>query len=175
LTNLGKQFLQRPEILFQMKKCLGMISAAILLCGCTTTAPVSHPARAAFGESLTYPSLVNYFDSTGMRATEVQSRCTIFSEGEWFNPNHYDYCLIILENSDEDLQVTFYLTDAHEMNWITEFLDSSFFTRAEKEKLFGMIQSEREVHGERVGRYRVNYRHWEPRHAQIFVFSFTRA
>ena len=24
------------------------------------------------------------------------------------------------------IQVTFYLTDAHEMNWVTEFLDSSF-------------------------------------------------
>jgi erythromycin esterase-like protein len=33
----------------------------------------------------------------------------------------------MVENSDEDIQVTFYLTDADEMNWVTEFLDSQFF------------------------------------------------
>ena len=70
-----------------------------------------------------------HFKQAHLRATEVQKRCTVFFEGEWVNPNVYNYAVIMVENSDEDVQVTFYLTDAHEMNWITEFLDAPYFVR----------------------------------------------
>jgi hypothetical protein len=104
----------------------------------------------------------------------VQKRCTIFFEGEWKNANIYSYGLIIVENSDEDVQVTFYLTDAHEMNWVTEFLDAPFFAPAETQELFGLVNSERDVRGKTIGRFRrVDFHRWQPRHAQIFVFSFT--
>jgi hypothetical protein len=78
---------------------------------------------------LIYANVVSLFKSAHFRAPEVQKRCTVFSEGEWKNANIYNYCLIIVENSDEDIQVTFYLTDAHEMNWVTEFIDAPFFAR----------------------------------------------
>ena len=124
-------------------------------------------------QPLTFANVVAHFKEAHLRTTEVQKRCTIFFEGEWKNANVYSYGLIIVENSDEDIQVTFYLTDAHEMNWVTEFLDAPFFARAETEKLFGLVNAHREVRGEKVGRYRVDFHHWLPRHAQIFVFSFT--
>jgi hypothetical protein len=54
---------------------------------------------------------------------------------EWVNADVYNYCVIIVQNSDEDLQVIFYLTDDREMNWVTEFLESQFFTRSETENL----------------------------------------
>lgn len=60
-----------------------------------------------------------------------------------------------MENSDQDVQVTFYLTDAHEMNWVTEFLDAPFFAPVETKKLFGLINSGHDVRGERVGRFRM--------------------
>jgi hypothetical protein len=69
----------------------------------------------AIVKPLTCLNVVSSFKSAGLRATEVQKRCTVFFEGEWKNANIYSYCLIIVENSDEDIQVTFYLTDAHEM------------------------------------------------------------
>lgn len=118
--------------------------------------------------------MVSYFKETGLRTTEVQKRCTIFFEGEFKTKDIYDYCLIVVENSDEDIQVTFYLTDAHEMNWVTEFLDAPFFAPAETQKLFGLINSRRDVRREKVGRFLVDFHKWEPRHAQIIVFSFTR-
>jgi hypothetical protein len=68
-----------------------------------------------------------------------------------------------MENSDEDVQVTFYLTDAHEMNWVTEFLDAQCFAQSETKKL----------RGEKIGRFRVDFHRWQPRHAEILVFSFT--
>lgn len=82
------------------------------------------------GKSLTYSNLVSHFKKAGLRPTEVQKRCAVFFEGEWKSSDIYNYCLIIVENSDEDLQVTFYLTDAHEMNWLTEFIDSPFLHAA---------------------------------------------
>jgi len=97
--------------------------------------------RAAATQPFTYANVVSSFKEAHLRATEVQPRCTIFFEGEWKNANVYDYCVIMVENSDEDVQVTFYLTDAHEMNWVTEFLDSPSFSRNETESLFRLMNS----------------------------------
>src|SRR6476661_10767158 len=94
---------------------------------------------------LTFANAVAFFKAAKFRATEVQPRCAIFFEGEWKNSNVYNYCVIMVENSDQDIQVTFYLTDAHEMNWVTEFLDAPFFVRMETENLFGLINSNDEV------------------------------
>ena len=82
-------------------------------------------------QPLTYENVVANFKAAGLRATEVQKRCTTFFEGKWKNANIYDYCVIMVENSDEHVQVTFYLTDAHEMNWVTELLDAPFFPQSE--------------------------------------------
>ena len=127
----------------------------------------------ATAKELTYANVVSFFKDAHLRATEVQKRCTVFFEGEWKNRDIYNYCLIIVENSDEDIQVTFYLTDAHEMNWVTEFVDAPFFNQSETQKLFGVINSGRDVRSQKIGRFRVDFHRWEPRHAQILVFSFT--
>ena len=122
---------------------------------------------------LTFANAVSFFKAAKFRATEVQPRCAIFFEGEWKNRNVYDYCVIMVENSDQDIQITFYLTDAHEMNWVTEFLDSEFFTRSETEQLFRLMNSGRDVRDQSLGRFRVDFHHWQPRHAELLVFSFT--
>jgi len=150
--------------------------AAILSIGSAFAAQSSKPksqSKAVSVQPLTYANVVSQFKAAHLRATEVQKRCTIFFEGEWKSADIYNYGIIIVENSDEDVQVTFYLTDAHEMNWVTEFLDAPFFARGETEKLFGLINSERDVRGEKIGRFRVDFHLWQPRHAQIVVFSFT--
>lgn len=152
------------------------LAAAILTGVATAAAPTrSKEKKITTGrvEQLTYANVVSHFRAAHLRATEVQKRCTIFFEGEWKNVNTYNYGLIIVENSDEDVQMTFYLTDAHEMNWVTEFVDAPFFTRNETERLFELMNSEREVRGEKVGRFHVDFHLWQPRHAQIIVFSFT--
>jgi hypothetical protein len=122
---------------------------------------------------LTYANVVSYFKETHLRATEVQKRCTIFFEGEWKNANTYNYCVIMVENDDEDVQITFYLTDAHEMNWITEFIDSRFFANAEKQRLFDRVTRGRNTRSETIGRFKVDVNHRVPRHAEIIVLSFT--
>ena len=125
-------------------------------------------------QPFTYANVVANFKAARLRTTEVQKRCTIFFEGEWKNRDLYNYGLVIVENSDEDVQVTFYLTDAHEMNWVTEFLDAPYFTHSETQALFQMMNSERDVKNEKVGRFsRVDFHHWKPRHANILVFSLT--
>ena len=104
-----------------------------------------HRVRSAASKSpLTFANAVSFFKAAKFRATEVQPRCAIFFEGEWKSANVYSYGVIMVENSDEDIQVTFYLTDAHEMNWVTEFLDSQFFNRNETEKLFQLMNARSE-------------------------------
>ena len=158
-----------------MKSWAIIILSAIALAGSSTAAESGKrkPGTATV-KPLTYANVVSFFKEARFRPIQVQRRCTVFYEGEWKSANIYDYCLIIVENSDEDIQVTFYLTDAHEMNWVTEFLDAPFFAATETQKLFGLINSGHDVRGEKVGRFRVDFHKWEPRHAQILVFSFTR-
>jgi hypothetical protein len=108
-------------------------------------------------QPLTYPNVVSFFKEARLRPTTVQKRCAVFFEGEFKNANNYSYCLIIAENSDEDVQVTLYLTDAHEMNWVTEFLDAPFFTQTETQKLFGLLNSGHDVRGQKVERFRVDF------------------
>jgi hypothetical protein len=152
--------------------------AVILIVGAGNASPVQ-PAKAkakpqtASVQPLTYRNVVAHFKAAGLRTTEVQKRCTIFFEGKWNNADIYDYCVIMVENSDQDVQVTFYLTDAHEMNWVTELLDAPFFGRSEAQKLFGLMNSGRDIRGEKIGRFRVDFHRWQPRHAEILVFSFT--
>ena len=148
--------------------CLWLITNSFVASG----APVAKSAGPAT-KGLTFANAVSFFKAAKLRATEVQPRCVIFFEGEWKNKNVYDYCVIMVENSDQDLQVTFYLTDAHEMNWVTEFLDSQFFNRSETEQLFDIMQAGRDVRGQNIGRFRVDFHHWQPRHAELLVFSFT--
>ena len=125
-------------------------------------------------QPFTYANIVAHFKSAGLHITEVQKRCTIFFEGEWKTRDIYNYGIVMVENSDEDIQLTFYLTDAHEMNWVTEFLDASFFTHPETQALFEMMNSGRDVRDQRIGRFRrVDFHHWKPRHAEILVFSLT--
>ena len=157
-------------------KILNSIAFCLLVCSLNTRAFAAERKVAAHATStqpLTYSNVVSFFKSAHLHPTEVQKRCTIFFEGEWKNANIYDYCVIMVENSDQDIQVTFYLTDAHEMNWVTEFVDGPFFARDETEKLFGLINSGHDTRGKNVGRFRVDFHRWEPRHAQILVFSFT--
>lgn len=158
-----------------MKSCLTLIFAICLASSALLAAPTKQKEAAANVKPLTFENVVSFFKEAHFRPTEVQKRCIIFFEGEWKNANIYNYGVIIVENSDEDIQVTFYLTDAHEMNWVTEFLDAPFFARAETENLFGLINSNNEVRGKKIGHFRVDFHRWEPRHAQILVFSFTPA
>ena len=156
------------------------IKSILFICLCLTGSLVGSAAAAVKAANptttpLTYASAISFFKAAKFRATEVQPRCTIFFEGEWKNSSLYDYCVIMVENSDQDIQITFYLTDAHEMNWGTEFLDSQFFTRSETERLFQIMTSNRDVRGQNVGRFRVDFHHWQPRHAELLVFSFTPA
>lgn len=155
-------------------KCPIIITAvSLILSGSLfAAAPAKQKTQAAAEQPLTYANVVSFFKSARFRATEVQKRCTVFFEGEWKEKNIYNYCLIIVENSDEDIQITFYLTDAHEMNWITEFIDSPFFTGQEKQALFGLFNHERGARTEKVGRFKVDVNRWHPRHAEIIVFSF---
>ena len=101
--------------------CLCLLTGGFIASG----APAAKSANSAT-TPLTFANAVSFFKAARFRATEVQPRCAIFFEGEWKSANVYSYGVIMVENSDEDIQVTFYLTDAHEMNWVTEFLDSQF-------------------------------------------------
>ena len=115
-----------------MKYWAIIILSAIAFAGSSTAAESAKRKQdIATVKPLTYANVVSFFKEARFRATEVQKRCTVFFEGEWKNANIYNYCLIIVENSDEDIQVTFYFTDDYEMNWVNEFLDSPFFNQKE--------------------------------------------
>ena len=150
-----------------------LLGALVLKLGSLSALAVQAQKQSKPPEPLTYRNVTSFFRNAQFHAAEVQPRCTVFFEGEWKSSDIYDYCLIIVENSDRDIQVTFYLTDAHEMNWVTEFLDSPLFAPRETQSLFGLMNADHDVRQKAIGRFRIDYHHWRPRHAEILVFSFT--
>lgn len=169
-----------PPQSMNMKHWVTIALAAFALAGSAVAAEPAKKKAAitkpdtATTKPLTFENVRRFFsDTLRIRPKEVQKRCALFYEGEWKDANTYHYCVIIVENSDEDLQVTFYITDDREMNWVNEFLDGPFFNRKETEQLFGLLHAKTHVRGQKIGRYRVDVSHWEPRHAEIIVFSFT--
>ena len=65
-------------------------------------APATSSANTA-PTPLTFANAVSFFKAAGFRVTEVQPRCAIFFEGEWKSANVYNYGVIMVENSDEDI------------------------------------------------------------------------
>src|ERR1700720_2678127 len=126
-----------------MKSWLTIV--AFLASSTLLAAPTKQKETAANLKPLTFENVVSFFKQAHLRPTEVQKRCVIFFEGEWKNANIYSCCVILVENSDEDTQITFYLTDGREMNWVSEFIDASFFTQTETQKPFGLINSDHDV------------------------------
>ena len=151
-----------------------VLVAIVFAVSAVAAEPAKRKPDAASVKPLTFENVRKFFsDTLHVRPKEVQKRCALFYEGEWKDANTYNYCVIIVENSDEDLQVTFYITDDREMNWVNEFIEGPFFERSESENLFGLMQNKQPVRARKVGRYRVDVSHWEPRHAGIIVLSFT--
>jgi hypothetical protein len=125
-------------------------------------------------EPLNYEHAVKFFRETlKERPLKVHQRCAVFFEGEYTNANIYSHSVIIIENSDEDFEITFYISDDRGMFWVSEFLDSSFFDNREKQSLFQLTHGTSGNRTTRVGRYRVELTRAEPHHAKIIVFSFT--
>ena len=125
---------------------------------------------------LSYENAIKFFKETlKERPLKVHHRCAVFFEGEYTSSNIYSHSVIILENSDEDLEITFYISDDRGMFWISEFIESGFFNRRETESLFALLHGTGDNRRTRVGRYRVELTRAEPHHAKIVVFSFTRA
>jgi len=157
-----------------MRRAIIALTTLALAAGALAETPTKSRVQRTQTSPLTFKNVSSFFsDTLHIQPTEVQKRCVVFYEGEWKNANTYNYCVIIVENSDEDLQITYYITDDREMNWVTEFLDSPFFTREETENLFRLLYRKQHARGESIGRFRVDLSHWEPRHAEIIVLSFT--
>jgi hypothetical protein len=78
--------------------------AVICLCALAATSIASRAPAAKSATPLTFANAVSFFKAAKFRATEVQPRCVIFFEGEWKSANVYNYGVIMVENSDEDIQ-----------------------------------------------------------------------
>jgi hypothetical protein len=127
-------------------------------------------------EPFNYENAVKFFHETlKERPLKVHQRCAVFFDGEYASANFYSHSVIIVENSDEDFEIAFYIGDDRGMFWVSEFLDSGFFTDQEKQSLFQLTHGTSGNRTTRVGRYRVELTRADPHHAKIIVFSFTAA
>lgn len=125
-------------------------------------------------QPLTYTNVISFFREALRRApVTVDKRCAIFAEGEWKSPNVYSHSVIIVENADDDVEITFVMTGDEGMNWVNEFIDSQFFNQRETEAFFGVLNRGLGKHNSNIGRFRVELSRWEPRHHEIVVLSLT--
>lgn len=155
-----------------MNRIVATLLISVALCGIAAAAPP--PKSTQQPQPLTFDNLTRFFhDALGRAPVKVDKRCVVFAEGEWKSANMYNHSLIMVENEDEDVEVTFVMTGDEGMNWVNEFFDSRFFRRSETETLFGMLGHARGTQQAHVGRFGVELSRWQPRHHEIVVVSLT--
>jgi hypothetical protein len=124
---------------------------------------------------LNFVNVVAFFKETlGKRPPEVHKRLVVFYEGEWATRTRYRHSLITVEESEEDLGITFCVTDDRGADWINRFMSGPFFTVVETKALSGML-ADRHRQSVRVGRFDVEVAHMVARRTQVVVLSFQTA
>ena len=130
------------------------------------------PREVARQKPLTFTNAISFFREALRRPPmKVDQRTAIFAEGERKNANIYNHSAIIVENADDDVEITYVMSGDEGMNWVNEFFDSHFFVKSETAALFALLNSGPGTQKANVGRFRVELSHWEPRHHVIVVFS----
>lgn len=153
---------------------LGLLIALAMTIDSLLAASPSRSERRSGSRPLTFANSVAFFrEALGRSPMKTDARLAIFAEGEWKNPNVYNHSIILLENADEDLQITFVMTGDEGMNWVNEFFDSQFFERSETEALFALLNRGLGQRKENIGRFRVELSRFQPRHHEILVLSLT--
>lgn len=137
-------------------------------------APRERARASAQLRPLTFANAVAFFhEALGRSPLSSDSRVAVFAEGEWKNRDVYNHSLIFIENADEDVEITYIMSGDEGMNWVTEFFDSPFFSRAETESLFDVLQNVRGSRHVSIGRFNVELDRWQPHHHEIVVISLT--
>src|SRR5438067_186714 len=85
-------------------KTWAIIILSAFVCSANAAEAPKRKLDTASNKALTYANVVSFFKEARLHPVTVQKRCTVFFEGEFKNANVYNYCLIIVENSDEDVQ-----------------------------------------------------------------------
>jgi hypothetical protein len=125
---------------------------------------------------LNFYNAVAFFKETlGKQPPEVHKRCVVFYEGEWATRTRYRHSVITVEESDEDLAITFCITDDRGGDWINRFVRGPFFTLAETNELSGMLAHQDHRQSGRVGRFDVEVVHVVARRTRVVVLSFQTA
>lgn len=123
--------------------------------------------------SLNFINAVAFFKETlGKQPPEVHKRCVVFYEGEWATRTRYRHSVITVEESEEDLAITFCITDDRGADWINRFVSGPFFTTAETNELSGMLAHRDHRQSGRVGRFDVEIAHMGARRTEVVVLSF---
>jgi hypothetical protein len=125
---------------------------------------------------LNFNNSVAFFKETlGKQPSEVHKRCVVFYEGEWATRARYRHSVITVEESDEDLAITFCITDDRGADWLNRFVRGSFFTVAETNELSGMLAHRDHRESGQVGRFDVEAAHMVARRTEVMVLSFQTA
>lgn len=131
------------------------------------TEPDSRKASPQPTRQLSYENTIGFFKETlKERPLKGASALVQFSLKASIRVQTSTATVIILENSDEDLEITFYISDDRGMFWISEFIESGFFNRSETQSLFALLHSSSGDRMTRVGRYHVELTRAEPHHAK---------
>ena len=122
-----------------------------------------------------YNAVAFFKEMLGKQPPEVHKRCVVFYEGEWATRTRYRHSVITVEESDEDLAITFCTTDDRGADWINRFIRGPFFTPAETNELSGMLAQQDHRQSGRVGRFEMEVAHLAARRNIVVVLSFQTA
>lgn len=114
-----------------------ILAALAMIAVSAAAAPIGPIEPAA---PLEYSKVIQLFTRmTGVKPTPLHPLCAVFSLGELFRRSDHVESVIVVTEDAPNFAVSFLISGNHGMNFVSEFFEAPFFTRAESEEFYRIL------------------------------------
>ncbi len=107
---------------------------------------------------LGFEAIVNHLkETTDARPTRLHKQAVIFALGEAYRTGDHMESVIIVTEDPPRLAVSFLISGGYGMNFVNEFFEAPFFTRAESEEFYGLLHGPQERASAAFPRFAVEF------------------
>ena len=107
---------------------------------------------------LEFQAIVNHFKvTTDVRPVRLHKQAVIFALGEAYRTGDHMESVIIVTEDPPRLAVSFLVSGGYGMNFVNEFFEASFFSRAESEGFYALLHGPQERASATFPRFAVEF------------------
>ncbi len=129
--------------------------------------------RAEKVEPLRFKPVVELFTKmTEIHPMKIHARCVVFGLGEAYKANDHVESIIIVTEDPPRLAVSFVISGGYGMNFVGEFFEAPWFTRAESEEFHRLLYGPQGHSSARFDRFGLDFSRIETPEWHFISMSF---